>query len=546
MAGLWRKGKAWGVVFLVASWCWLPVQAVQSPGNGLLQEAERLIQGEDFSAAEALLRKALQSAPKDMEARYRLAYVQFRQRKLEQARRNFSLIVQAAPPAYYSRYFLGRIALLEGRPAEAANWLKAIHDAGERIFDATARLAEAYLKAGQTSQAVPILQAAIQQAPWDAALYYQLGQAYQRLNQPELAQDAYGTSRRLRTAQQEEVQLLLRVGEAAQKRNREDALRVGRQILERQESSPAVLVALGVLWGHGGLTEEALSAFEEAARRDANLFQAQYNRGLALLKLNRPREARRALERAVRLLPQSAEANTSLGLACVLSGDYQAALAPLERARAAQPQDVRLAALLATAWLRSGEAKKAVAVLRPLVDKQVHEAAPLLLLIEALNAAEDPEGALAIAKQAQQRFPGVVQAQLAVAQQLARLGRYQEARPAWEAALKLAPGLPEAELGLAEALQKAGEHQEATEHYQTALQGAPHMLAARLGLARSLTAIGRLAEAQRVLEQGLALHGNDVPLRAELSRVYARLGRADLAAEQAKIIEQLQNTSRVP
>jgi tetratricopeptide (TPR) repeat protein len=546
MAGLWRKWKASGVVFWVASWCWLPVQAGPSPGNGLLQQAERLIQGEDFSAAEVLLRKALQAAPKDMEARYRLAYVQFRQRKLDQARRNFSLIVRAAPPAYYSRYFLGRIALLEGRPAEAAHWLKAIHDAGERIFDSTARLAEAYLKAGQTSQAVPILQAAIQEAPWDAALYYQLGQAYQRLNQPELAQDAYDTSRRLRTAQQEEVQLLLRVDEAAQKRNREDALRAGRQILERQESSPAVLVALGVLWGHGGLTEEALTAFEEAARRDANLFQAQYNRGLALLKLNRPREARRALERAVQLLPQSAEANTSLGLACVLSGDYQAALAPLERARAAQPQDVRLAALLATAWLRSGEAKKAVAVLRPLVDKQVHDAAPLLLLIEALNAAEDPEGALAIAKQAQQRFPGVVQAQLAVAQQLARLGRYQEARPAWEAALKLAPGLPEAELGLAEALQKAGEHQEAAEHYQTALQGAPQMLAARLGLARSLTAIGRLAEAQRVLEQGLALHGNDVPLRAELSRVYARLGRADLAAEQAKIIEQLQNTSRVP
>ena len=46
--------------------------------------------------------------------------------------------------------------------------------------------------------------------------------------------------------------------------------------------------------------------------------------------------------------------------------------------------------------------------------------------------------------------------------------------------------------------------------------------------------------ARRILEDGLALHPSEVSLRLELSRVYARLGKSDLAAEQTKIVEQLQ------
>ena len=133
---------------------------------------------------------------------------------------------------------------------------------------------------------------------------------------------------------------------------------------------------------------------------------------------------------------------------------------------------------------------------------------------------------------------------MAVAQQLARLGRYREARPAFEETLKLAPGQPEAELGVADTLQKEGEHAQAAGHYRAAINNPGTMLAARVGLARSLVALRELEEARQILEDGLPLHPSEANLHLELSRVYARLGKSDLAAEQAQIVEQLRTAQQ--
>jgi tetratricopeptide (TPR) repeat protein len=158
-----------------------------------------------------------------------------------------------------------------------------------------------------------------------------------------------------------------------------------------------------------------------------------------------------------------------------------------------------------------------------------------LLLVEALHAAGDREKALEEALQLQRQFPGVAQVQMTAAQQLVQAGRYEQAGAAFEEVLKLTPGQKDAELGLADSLQKAGRYEAALGHYRAAGPS----LSARLGEARSLIALKQFEEARKVLESGLPEYPADVTLRLELSRVYARLGQADLAAEQAKIIEQL-------
>jgi hypothetical protein len=159
--------------------------------------------------------------------------------------------------------------------------------------------------------------------------------------------------------------------------------------------------------------------------------------------------------------------------------------------------------------------------------------------VETLNALEDPDGALEAARLASKRFRSFPQSHLAVAQQLARLGRYQEARLAFEETLKIIPTHAEARLGLADTLQKAGEHSEALAHYRSAMESPGTTLAARLGLARSLIALKQLEEARKTLEEGVVMHPSEVSLRIELSRVYARLGKSDLANEQVEIIEQI-------
>lgn len=509
--------------------------------EGLLQQAEELIKREQFAAAEPVLRSALKTEPGNIEALYRLGYAQFRQRKLTAARNSFTAIVNTAPPAFHSRYFLGRIALLENKSKEAITWLEPVMSSGQAVFDTPSQLASAYSAAGLNSKAASALKMAIAQTPWDGALYYRLGQLHTRAGEAELAREAFESSRRLKNANREDVGVLMRVAQFVGSGESAEAARTGAKLAEREDADPNALVALGVLYGNGKLQSEALAVFDRAADKDPKLFEAQFNRGLALLKLNRPAEAMKSLAAAVELLPQSLEANLTYGLSAVMTQNYKEAIAPLERAWRMQPDNARVGALLATSYLRTGAPSQAVTVLRSPPFRSVHEPAPLLLLVEALNGTEQQQAALESALAAQKQFPKYPQTQMAVAQQLARVGKYSEARPAFEETLKLVPGHPEAELGLAEVLQKSGEHDAALPHYKAAYEAESTSLAARTGAARSLIALRRLDDARKLLEEAVLKHPAEPALRVELSRVYARLGEKQLAAEQTQILEKLRN-----
>jgi tetratricopeptide (TPR) repeat protein len=506
-----------------------------SPTAQLLREAEEKIQAERFDLAQGLLEEAVRQEPANADALYRLGYVQYRRRKLALARSNFAAVVKLAPPAHNSRYFLARISLLENKPWEAIQWLEPVVASGGSSFDAASQLAKAYASAGELRKAIGPLNTAITQTPWDGSLYYRIGQLYQKTGEQELARDAFETSTRLKSATAEDVEIMLRTSQLLASGKPSEATELSAQILKRIVVEPGSLVALGVIFGNANLSSEALKAFERAAMLDGSLFQAQFNYGLALLKLNRAADALPPLRRAFELLPQSQEAATTLGLAAVMNQQYTEAVAPLAVAWKRDPANTRLGALVATAYLRTGAPAKAIPVLRGLLSRGKDDPATRLLLVEALDASGDREKALEEALQLQKRFPGFPQAHMAVAQQLVQAGKYEQAGAAFEEVLKLSPGQTEAELGLADSLQKSGRYQASLEHYGAAGQALP----ARLGQARSLVALKDFEQARKVLESALSEYPSDVTLHLELSRVYARLGRAGLAAEQTKIIEQL-------
>lgn len=507
--------------------------------SALLQRAEARINAENFPAAEETLIQAKSADPNNTEVLYRLGYVQFRQRKLEDARKHFTSVVRLAPPAYYSRYFLGRISLLDNKAADAIQWLEPILHDKQNVFDTPAQIASAYAAAGLKAKAVGALQMALASSPWDAALYYRLGRLYTELGRKELAADAFENSRRLRSASREDVETLMKVAQLASDGRSTDAIATGAQIRNRERADPNALVALGVIYGNRDLQSEALAAFETAARLDPRFFQAQYNRGLALLKLNRSAEAIEPLDAALKILPQSMDASRAYGIAAVMNQRYQQAVGPLERVWAGNRADARLGALLATAYLRSGNATKTERLLAGEEFRNPTDPTPLLLRIEALNALENPNGALAVSQEARAKFPTVAQCHLALAQQLARLGRYSEAGPVFAEALRLAPGHPEAELGAADTLARSGEHGAAVVHYRAAATHERTALAARTGLARSLIAMRQFEDARQSLEDSVRIFPSDAGLRVELSRAYARLGKPELAAEQTRIVERL-------
>jgi tetratricopeptide (TPR) repeat protein len=463
----------------------------------------------------------------------------FTKRDLAGARREFLRIVELAPPALHSRYYLGRIALLEAKPAEAVRWLEPAADAEPPVFDAASQLTKAYVQTGQLDKASASIERALRVTPWDGSLHYRLARIQQQLGQQDLASKEFAASVKYKAKDRVSVESLLECSNLIAKRDLDGALRIRNQLVANDSLDPDVLVALGLVFANAGLQSQALEPFETAAKRDPNLFQAQFNAGLAFLKLERPADSILPLQASIRLLPDSGDALAALSVAYVLQGRYRDSIPILEHWRELQPENPRLLTTLSLAYLRTGKPEQAVPLLHEVVAHSSTDPKPYFLLIEALNALEKQDQAIPVCDDVARLFPDLAQAHLARAQQLARLGRYSDAGPEFRRTLELTPGSVDALLGLGEVQQKAGDYQPSFETYRQSLNLDPGNRAATLGAARDLIFLNRYAEARELLESAVKRDEADPQLHFELSRVYARLGERELAAAELRIVDKI-------
>ena len=517
----------------------VPLAATADSVADLLQKAEELMKQEKLAEAEAVLLRARLAEPQNAGVHHQLGYVRFRQRRLGPAQIEFQAAVRLAPPALYSRYFLGRIALLQGRVKEAIRWLEPVAASETPVSDAHHQLALAQLGAGEFDSALENAQAALRRSPWDGAVHYTLARVYDRLGQSQLAEEEFRTSDRLKAADLETVQRLLECARRLEKAEKREALEIGRQLAANEQVSPEALVALGVLFGNAALHNEALDPFRRAAERSPELFQAHYNTGLTLLRLGKINEAEAPLRIALELVPESFDASSALALVYVAANRYREAIPLLESARRTRPGNSRILGLLGTAYLRTQAAEKAVPVLQAAVRAASQDSRLYFLLIEALQSGKDEHGALKVAQEVLRLFPGLAQAHLAVAQQLARMGRYQDSGRHFQTAAEMAPNDLSALLGLGDVLHKRADYEGSLAVYRRTLTLEPQNLSAQLGVARNLVPLGRLAEAREVLEGALRQHPPSASLHFELARVYTRLQEPERAAEQTRIFQQL-------
>lgn len=470
---------------------------------------------------------------------YKKAILLFQAHNLSAARMEFSRLLQSGTLTVKSKYYLGRIALLESKPAEAIKWLEPVAAVEPPGLDAAGQLGRAYLDTGQLGKAKALTDRAIHQAPWDGALHYRLGRIYQQIGDADSARKEFAESVRLKTADRESVQLLLECSQHLANGEHPEAMRVRQELLANSSLDPDVLVALGLTFAGPGMHEASLEPFETAARRDPNFLQAQYNTGLALLKLGRAADAIAPLQASLRLAPDSMDANSALSLAYVLQARYAEAVPTLEKWSRMQAGNPRSTTMLALAYLRTGRAVKSVPLLRTVLRDPQKDPRAHFLLIEALNATEHQQDALSVAEEAVRLFPNIAQAHLAKAQQLARVGRYGDAGPEFMEALKLAPDQVDSILGLGEVQQKKGDYAASLQTYRQVLARDSDSAAATLGVARNLLVLQRAAEARPVLEAAVKAHPENSQLHYELSRVYARLGERELAAGESQIVKQL-------
>jgi tetratricopeptide (TPR) repeat protein len=204
---------------------------------------------------------------------------------------------------------LGYALLAQGYAAEAIPHLERVHEVGA--------LGIAQLEAGQISEAITNLEAALQKRPNDPDLLYYLGRASGLLSKQSVDTllSVYPQSARAYQALAENYFVL---------RQMADAEKNYQQALQLRPDTPNLHLELGQVYAMSSRWPQAEEQFRAEAKLQPGNAEAVFRLGEALLQQGKVRLAREALERSDRLQPQMPETLYALGKAASLEGDAAA------------------------------------------------------------------------------------------------------------------------------------------------------------------------------------------------------------------------------
>jgi tetratricopeptide (TPR) repeat protein len=164
--------------------------------NVLLGQAHA--QQGDFDAAIKSLQRALQIKPDVPEANAALGVIYLRQGKLTEAAAALRAELTIRPEDLQSRFNLATALDRADRRDEALAVIRTVVRARPDYADARYLFGKLLLAQGDATAAVEHLEAAARQAPEDANIFYQLGQAYQKLGRTELAERQFARFKELK------------------------------------------------------------------------------------------------------------------------------------------------------------------------------------------------------------------------------------------------------------------------------------------------------------------------------------------------------------
>jgi len=294
--------------------------------------------------------------------------------------------------------------------------------------------------------------------------------------------------------------------------------------------------------------------------------QAHFNHGKVLAALGRHREAAAAFSSVVALDPRHGEAMFGQGKALQAMGDLAGAIAAFRRCVALNPAQVAARLLLGPALIAAGQPAEAKTVLA----EALQQTADTRLLADlhqglaiAAHAQGDEAAALDHLAQALVCDPERIRLELDRGNILEKLGRYEDAKAAYQAVLDRDPINGAAHRALGDLHYRLGEEEAFLRSYDTAprtkqlvldkaqlLLGAERLEEAEAafqlllsrygddkqalaGLGVSLMKMGRLAEAASILERALRSYPDSADLYCNLSAALARLGDPEKGSAMA-------------
>jgi tetratricopeptide (TPR) repeat protein len=289
-----------------------------------------------------------------------------------------------------------------------------------------------------------------------------------------------------------------------------------------------------------GNLEKAVELYTEALKLDPELWQAEFQRGVAYFTLNKLAEAKASMNRVSEQLRQFADSNElrqvssrvqiALGQIALTENNAAEAEKVFRRAVELNPQAALAHAGLAEVLLANGKMDEAIAEAKDAIAAGDDRAAIYSLLGVAQTLSGKYDESLFSLSESLKREPKNAVALRYRANSLIAKGRLNEAVADLQSALVVEP-LTVTKINLARVYARTGRYAEAISLYQEILKAEPSNAEARADLAAVMIESGKGEEAIAQLESLINAEPNRAALRAQLAELYLPT-QPDKALEQ--------------
>ena len=260
-----------------------------------------------------------------------------------------------------------------------------------------------------------------------------------------------------------------------------------------------------------GDLHSAIRHYTTAITADPALFQAYYQRAVALLALGRDNDAIADLRRVVELESRFARAHRALGKLLLDRGETEEAKRELARAIELEPKIADTRIYYASALMKTGEQVKAAEQLAAAIEQGEATALTFALLGVATERMGKIDEALAHYARAVELDPANATAREGRARHLESKNELAKAVQEYSIAYQSQPSR-ELALKLCDLHVRAGQPQAAVQLYRRLILESPEDLALRLGLARAMSENGQVEEAVTDINRLLAAQPNNAKL----------------------------------
>ena len=471
--------------------------------------------------AEAAFIRATELAPADIGARLALANFYWASNRLADAGRILRSAVEAEPSHQGANRAMAVFSLATGRSEEAEPYLKRLASDSTQPGPRFA-LADYYIGAGRTSDAVALLEPMTIASRTAVAAKERLGRAYaaagDRTKAHAIVDDA------LRQNPKDTPSQLLRSRLLFEDGRRDDALVQARTAVAADPSSVPAHFVLGKLYAARGDVAGAEAEFREVLKRNPTATAAQVELSLLQLSASTPSAAVRTAEDAVRSQPSSLDARLTLVRGLLASRDFARAGKEIEALLAARPNDAAVhvqSAVLSASRNDVATARASFNRALELAPDSLEALAGLLAL--DMHAKKFSDAAARLSTRLQQG-PVTPELLLLAGRTYTSINELGDAERVLRQAIEKEPTLLSAYAMLGQLYVRQGKLNEALAEFDRLAQRQVKPIGALTMAGIILQGQGRLTEARARLERAIAVDANAAVAANNLAWMYVEAG----------------------